>query len=148
MSPHSTDTPPANQGDRFDFSDNTFIADPRYGSRRVVSVFQGMTDPFYQIPHPACASDECGTEAYPVKGCPPTCVPIVEARAILPGSSSLTASPDGGGGAALNETPVLLYDYTMLNAAAYSVGNIAFPPSPADQPATIYAPTGTFTLCP
>ncbi len=148
LSPHSTDTPPAGQGDRFDFSDNDFVADPRYGSRRVVSVFQGMTDPFYQIPHPVCAADECGTESYPVKGCPPTCVPIVEARAILPGSSSLTTSPDGGGGAALNETPTLLIDYTMLNAATHNTGNIAFPPSPTDQPATIYAPTGTFTPCP
>lgn len=147
-SPNPTDTPPTIQGARYDL---IFLSpiDERYGSAQIIDVFQGMADPLYHAPHRACDPNACGGELYPVKPCPPTCVPLVEARSVIQGTIG-TAAPDGGGGAALDETATAFVDYTMLNVATNPLGspNLAFPPSPKTQPDCVYAPTGTFETCP
>ena len=140
-SPHAGDTPPTGQGVRLDFASG-YVApiDERYGSAQYVDTFQGMLDPLYQTPHAACG----GAGTTDVK---PTCVPIVEARMILPGSTGSTVAPDGGGGASLTEVPPVLIDYTMLNPATHGSGNLALPPSPGSQPDSVSAPTGVYPPC-
>jgi hypothetical protein len=140
-SPHAGDTPPTGQGVRLDFASG-YVApiDERYGSAQYVDTFQGMLEPLYQTPHAACG----GLGTTDVR---PTCVPIVEARMILPGSTGSTVAPDGGGGASLTEVPPVLIDYTMLNPATHSSGNLALPPSPGSQPDSVTAPTGVYPTC-
>lgn len=136
FSPNATDTPPAGQGVRYDFT-YSLPLDERYSSIQWIDCYQGMVDPLFQSPHGTCGMSMA-----------PTCIPIVEARAVLPGSTGHMTPPDGGGGPSLNQVPPPpLNDYTLLNPATNSTGNLALPPSPAAQPDVRYAPSGIFTPC-
>jgi hypothetical protein len=148
-SSHTADTPPTGQGIRADFADS-YVAqiDPRYGSAQYLDFIQGMIDPIYQSPHVPCGHPAANCELADPPTCPPTCVPIVEARAVIPGSTGSTGPPDGGGGSGLNAVPPVIFNYTMFSPATHTIpDNVAAPPSPLTQPDSVYAPTGIYPNC-
>ena len=143
-SPNASDTPPSGTGVRFDFGSLAPL-DTQYGTQQSMVPSQAMADPLWQTPHASL----CNPDATK-----PTCIPLVEARAILPGAGGATVPPDNGAGWAQNETPPAPpVDYTMLSPVTHNTGNVEYPPflncSSASQPACVATnvASGQFTGC-
>ena len=143
-SPNPSDTPPSGTGVRFDFGSLAPL-DTQYGTQQSMVPSQAMADPLWQTPHASL----CNPDATK-----PTCIPLVEARAILPAAGGATVPPDNGAGWAQNETPPPPpVDYTMLSPVTHNTGNVEYPPflncSSASQPACVATnvASGQFTGC-
>lgn len=140
LSPCASHTPPTNMGVRLDFG-TVQPLDEQYGSEQVADVIQAMSDPLYEQ-----YSDCTGL-------IPPTCIPYVEARAILPHATGATVPPDNGAGAAQDEGSPSggnFVNYTFITADMG--GNAVYPPRSSadggpDQPGVLLAPTGIYVPC-
>jgi hypothetical protein len=143
-SPNASDTPPAGTGVRFDFGSLAPL-DTQYGTQQSMVPSQAMSDPLWQTPHTSL----CNPDATK-----PTCIPLVEARAILPYATLQTLPPDNGAGWGQNEAPPTPpVDYTMLSPVTHNTGNVEYPPDlnclKVSQPAcvAVNVANGQFTPC-
>ena len=135
LSPNAADTPPAGTGVIYDFPATAPI-DSAYGSYQALCVSQAMVDPLHQTPHTPCGSSTA-----------PTCVPLVEARAILPGGGS---PPDNSAGWGQNApVPPPPVDYTIVSPVTNADGQT--PPynnlTGSTQPVQHEVPPGIFPGC-
>jgi hypothetical protein len=131
LSPCASHTPPSGMGVRLTFSPQPI--DEQYGSRQIADVIQAMSDPLYQQ-----YSDCSGL-------IPPTCIPCVEGRAIMPFATSETVPPDNGAGAAQNEpAPSANMGFNAVYPPRSSADNGGGGP---DQPGILLAPTGIYVPC-
>ena len=134
LSPNSGDEPSPGTGALFDFS-HGFTIDERYGAVANLLVSQAMGDPLLQAVQSDCLT-------------PPSCKPLLEARAVLPGASG--SPPDNGAGASQTEAPPSwCVNYALLTPCAYNSGNVVLPPYLAtdEQPVQCTVTDGIWGGC-
>ena len=147
LSPNIGDTPAEGLGVRYDLSGVTDL-DEVYGSYQWLTAIQAMGDPLFAV-YPTTAQRSCdGSPAYD------GCLPLVEARSIMPHATGTSTPPDNGAGAAQTEAApsgAHWIDYTWVHPSTANTGNVVYPPiatsSEQTQPVHVYTPDGYFHEC-